>query len=161
MLGRKAFHLPRFLRPGIVVTSLLLTGASASTAYGQVPTAPAGTNANSQVITQLKSIRTVLHNADHDYQGHHAKAVHQITEAIHVLEGIKNLPRKPHKPGQGQGQQHLREPQAVSDAQLSQALQQLQAVQSQLSSSPGSHTVAAGKHISQAILDLQTALKVK
>jgi hypothetical protein len=159
MFCRKTINLPWFLRPGVVVTSLVLAGGSVSTAHGQVLTPPAGTIANGQAIAQLKSIRTVLHNADHDYQGYRAKAVHQVTEAIHALEGIKNPPKKPHKPVHGQ--KSLREPQAVSDTQLSQAIQQLQTVQTQLGTSPGNHTVAAGKHISQAIQDLQTALKIK
>jgi hypothetical protein len=161
MLAQRISHIVGYRFAGAVITGLLVLGASApSAAYGQTTLPPTGwTNPNSQAIAQLKSIRALLHGADHDYQGYRVKAMHQITDAIHALEGIKTPPKKPHKPPTGQKGNH--EPQAVSDAQLTQAIQQLQTVQSQLTGTTGHHVAAASNHITKAIQDLQTALKIK
>jgi hypothetical protein len=160
MFAQRIPNVFRYPFAGTVITSLLVLRASASsTAYGQTTPPAAANRPNSAVIAQLKSIRTTLHGADHDYQGYRAKAVHQITDAIHALEGVKTPPQKPHMPTTGQ--KGIHEPQAVSDAQLTQAIQQLQTVQSQLTGTTGHHVVAASNHITKAIQDLQTALKIK
>jgi hypothetical protein len=160
MIAQRIPNVFRYRFAGAVITGLLVFGASApSTAYGQTTPPAAANRPNSAVIAQLKSIRATLHGADHDYQGYRVKAMHNITDAIHALEGIKTPPKKPHKPTTGQKGTH--EAQAVSDAQLTQALQQLQTVQSQLTRATGRHVAAASNHITKAIQDLQTALKIK
>jgi hypothetical protein len=161
MLGRNTIHLPGFIRVGAAIASVVLAGGFVPTAYGQVTKTGPALTANSQLITQLRSVHTLLHEANHDYDGYRAKASHQVTEAIHALEGIKNPPKK-HKPIHNLGKKAaIHEPQSVSDAQLNQALQQLQTLQPQLTSSSAANVAAAGKHVGQAIADLQTALKIK
>jgi hypothetical protein len=130
----------------------LITGASAA---GQLPVGTTYT----QSITQLKASRELLHKANHDYQGYRAKAVHQITLAIHALEGTKPPAKGPYKQATGQASGH--ELQSVSDAQLAKAVQQLQTVQTQLVSMSGPNVIVASGHVSKAIEDLQTALKIK
>jgi len=152
----------------VVAGSFVIVGVGTPAAFGQTPAPKPGqtpnasnTNAgtHAQIIAELKATRALLHKGDHDYQGYRHKAVHQITEAIHALEGVKGVPQKPHKPIGNHTNGH--EPQSVSDGQLAQAVQQLQTVQSQLAGNQHHRAVAANKHVSNAIQDLQTALKIK
>jgi hypothetical protein len=146
--------------PVIAVGLLFVAGTALPNASAQaVAPLPSTLSPVNQAIVQLKATRTLLHKADHDYQGYRVKGIHQITQAIHALEGTKppkQLP--PAGPGQKGGGN---EPQAVSDAQLAEAIQQLQVVQTQLTTIPGRHVTVAREHIGKSIQDLQTALKIK
>lgn len=103
-------------------------------------------------VAQLHATAHLLNQADHDYQGHRAKAVHEIHQAIHALHPgpHKRHPHAPKKTGNN-------EPQSVSDAQLNQAIAQLKTVQGQLSGAPP-HALTA---IQSSIQQLETALKIK
>lgn len=108
--------------------------------------------ANAHLAKQLETIRTVLNKADHDYQGHRAEAVHQITHAIHLLHHGKAHTN----PGQHfVGGKH-KEPQAVSDAQLKQSIAALQS----LVVPPGKHHAQVQAAIHKAITNLNVALKI-
>jgi hypothetical protein len=137
-----------------LVASLLVAGLLFA---GHAGAAQTPTNPNAQAIEQLKQTRALLHKADHDYKGNRVKAIHEITKGIHALEGT-NARHRPHpvKSGKSGG-----EPQSVSDAQLKQAITQLQAVQSQLGISTSGNVGVANAAISRAIQDLQTALSIK
>jgi hypothetical protein len=125
-------------------------------------------------IAELRQIRTLLEQADHDYQGHRAAAVKLITTAIHTLH--------PPKPSTGQVRTRVagtgtgakqatpkvgnnggnNEPQAVSDAQLKQAMTALAAVQTQLAGAPGNTAATtAAAALGKAVQELQTALSIK
>jgi hypothetical protein len=123
---------------------------------GQAGAAQTTTNPNAQAIVQLKQTRALLHKADHDYKGNRVKAMHEITKAIHALEGTHGRHHAQPKSSKSGG-----EPQAVSDAQLKLAITQLQTVQSQLGSSTTSNVAVANAAISRAVQDLQTALAIK
>jgi hypothetical protein len=113
------------------------------------------------IVQELHQTKMLLNAADHDYDGFRAKAAHQVTRAIHAL--VPPHPRTTPKttPPVAPGQR-VREPQAVSDKQLQQAIQQLQVVLNQLGSLPGdARAGAATVHVRSAIQDLQTALKIK
>jgi hypothetical protein len=158
---RDAHNLRQHSFFGVCVAGLLLlAGFATPAAFGQTPTPPtSSTNPNAQAIAQLQSTRALLHKANHDYQGYRAKGMHQITLAIHALEGTKAPHQPKHKPGGGQTGGH--EAQQVSDAQLAQAIQQLQAVETSLVGNANRHVAVANGHINKAIQDLQTALKIK
>jgi hypothetical protein len=118
------------------------------------------------ILQELHQTRKLLHAADHDYAGFRAKAVHQVTKAIHALNPPRprTTPKKgqPGAPGQpGAQAPRPREPQAVSDKQLQQAIAQLQVVLNQLGSLTGdARAGAAMVHVRNAIQDLHTALKI-
>jgi hypothetical protein len=143
----------------LVVGSLLVDGVAQPA--GAAPATPAA-SINKTIVTELHAIRALLHQADADYKGHRVKAMHEITAAIHAL-----VPPHKHatgkKPATGSVARPApanKEPQAVSDAQLQQAIQQLQAVQSQLASATHGNVAAANAAINRAIAELRTALKI-
>ncbi len=110
---------------------------------------------NAQLVQELVRARTLVHNADHDYNGYRAKAAHQIRQAIHALEPKHKHPKLP--PVSGSNNQ----PQSVSDKHLQQAMQILQTVHTQMSGATAKHHVTAQTHVTNAYQDLQTALKIK
>lgn len=154
----------------IVTASMLLSALAMNTAmaFPAIRAPGARTGATQQphtaIVGELKATRTLLEQADHDYKGHRAKAVHEISHAIHVLEhgmgkhhaagptGPKPVVEKP-KGGN--------EPQAVSDKQLQQAITQLTAIGGQLTSLKGEHHMKAAEAVQAAIAELNTALKIK
>jgi hypothetical protein len=100
----------------------------------------------------------LLERADHDYKGHRARAVHEITAAIHAVEGRPHHARRlPHIPKPHAHRPARTEPQAVSDAQLRQAIQQLAAVEAQL----GTLHPKARAAIAAAVRELHTALRIR
>jgi hypothetical protein len=114
-----------------------------------------------QQVAELRSTRSLLEKADHDYRGHRAKAVHEISVAIHALEHGHHHAQtgsfRDSKSGGGN-----REPQAVSDAQLRKAIHQLKTVESQLhgaTDNSGRHKAHTAIH--KAIHELETALKIR
>jgi hypothetical protein len=131
------------------VASFFLVGAD--TVSAQKGTKKA---ADQVLATQLESIRTTLNTANHDYKGHRAAAVHHVSHAIHLTRHAKPHPNpaehfQPAKTGNN-------EPQSVSDAQLQKAITALQA----LTVPATKHQAKVQEHITTAISELQTALKV-
>jgi hypothetical protein len=105
-------------------------------------------------IGELHRIKALLEKADHDYKGHRAAAVKEITAAIHDLAAHHH--HHPHAmPGKGGNN----EPQALSDAQLREAREQLRTVHKQLAAAgaPGKAVTAVEK----AIKELDRALEIK
>jgi hypothetical protein len=130
-----------------------------------------------QVIAELKAARALLEKANHDYQGHRAKAVHEITHAIHLLEHGKHHPNPQTAAGNGNGNKPTaaggkkgkkaagnankpNEPQGQSDAQLKHAIEILHKVEKQLHGGQAQHHRHAAEAIHKAIHELHTALKV-
>jgi hypothetical protein len=105
------------------------------------------------ILPQLKSIRALLQSANHDYKGHRAKAVKEIGYAIHLLQPrvkhVQTPVRKPLQPN--------REPQALSDAQLREAIDQLQSIQAQIA---GRHPRAEAALLA-ATKELKIALTIR
>jgi hypothetical protein len=88
-----------------------------------VPAAANSTH-HSQVLTELHQAKTLLDHANHAYNGHRAKADHEITRAIHILHhehhkksttAAKSAAAKPAH------QKAVHESQQASDTQLRQA----------------------------------------
>jgi hypothetical protein len=114
--------------------------------------------AHAPILQGLHQTHALLHMANHDYDGFRAKAMHQVTKAIHTLHPPHpRTPKTPHAPPPPRPN----EPQAVSDAQLKQAIQQLNVILNQLGSLPGdAHAATAMGHVRSAIADLNVALKI-
>jgi hypothetical protein len=118
--------------------------------------------ANSGATATLRQVHTLLATADHDYNGHRAKAAQHVTQALRELGG--HHAGANHKAGTGQGRaagqnaagNRVRLPQAQSDAQLQKALQLLGGLGGQIQN----HPTAAG-HVQSAITELNTALKIR
>ncbi len=106
-------------------------------------------------VKELHDVKVLLELADHDYKGHRAAAVKHLTEAIHALEAG-------HKHHQGgKVAKGSREPQRLSDAQLRESLKVLNAVLVQLSGAPGAPAAKGAIHVTNAIKELEIALKIK
>lgn len=103
------------------------------------------------IVAELHAIKVLLERADHDYKGHRAAAVQQITEAIESLPHHHHKGAKPPKSGG--------EPQTLSDAQLRDAIKALGVVESQIAGHP--RAAKAVGHINRAVKDLEVALTIK
>jgi hypothetical protein len=106
-------------------------------------------------ISELHKIKALLERADHDYKGHRAAAVKDITAAIRDLtRGARH--HHPHAmPGKGGNN----EPQALSDAQLKEAIEQLRTVHKQLAVVGG--PADAANAVERAIKELRIALEIR
>jgi thioredoxin-like negative regulator of GroEL len=109
-----------------------------------------------QVLSELQQTRVLLNQADRDYSGFRAKAVHEVGKAMHALhpKHKHKLPPAPKVTGA--------ETQAVSDMQLAKAQQQIQVIINQLASNTANpNTATAVAHLRNAVGHLNTALKIK
>jgi hypothetical protein len=122
-----------------------------------------------QAIQVLRSAKTTLEMADHDYGGHRAAAVRDIKAAIHQLRlalanGHKKTTAPVGKnpgPVQGKGPRQ-REPQAVSDQQLADSIPVLRQTISVLQNANhdyGGHRARAVRDLQAAVRQLEVALK--
>jgi hypothetical protein len=112
---------------GLGVSILTFLGA-VKIASAQTATVPvsATTSAKHAALENLRQAHKLLVNADHDYDGHRARAAEEVHKAIRELEGKHRAKKvvsgtgtvvvKPAKPKQPASH----EPQAASDAQLQQ-----------------------------------------
>ena len=116
---------------------------------------------NSGVVQQLHQAVRLLSEANHDYDGYRAKAVHNVHKAIHSLEPSHHHPGTlPAAVGTTKGAGN-KEEQNTSDQQLKTALQKLQAALPVLQGLPGKHHQQAAADVANAINDLNTALKIR
>ncbi len=148
-----------------LVVGLAVNSASYAQATSTVPSAHQGQKA--ALIKQLRCAHKLLAEADHDYDGHRARAAEEVHKAIRDLEG-KHRSTKVHtgttitppvvttKPPHVK-RPALREPQGTSDGQLRQALSILQTVQTELN---GHHPKAAA-NVAAAVGQINTALSIK
>ncbi|MEI6322002.1 MAG: hypothetical protein WCP60_02720 [bacterium] len=122
-------------------TMLLPSIASANPYRG-----PAILNHGSTSAFLLQQAYAKLESADHDYQGHRARAMNLIKEAIYRVGGSIN----PSTPTSGGGH----EAQTVSDQQLKDARVTLTQVRVQLARKPL-------EMVDNAITEIDTALSIK
>jgi len=140
---------------------------------------------NRAIIARLRAVQMSLARVNHDYQGHRARAMHQITMAIRQLShrsmiygggagfapGMNNGQAMGMRGGGGglggggvggrRGGQLMN--QAQSDAVMSQSLRTLQGIGMQLTTQ-GSNTMGHGRasgHVQMAIRELNTALSIR
>ena len=161
--------------------SIFLGLASVASAQTTTITPPITGTANQSRQSEMASLRQahrLLAEADHDYDGHRAKAAEEVHKAIMDLReahhaksdqsgpghegtartGSGHVERSAHAVVGGTNQTgKVREPQATSDSQLRQALSLLQGVQPELTSQ---HPNAA-TNVAAAITEINTALGIK
>jgi hypothetical protein len=150
-----------------LTAGLLLTGQVTAEPL-QVKPRAAQAGGNAQTVKALRETIALLEMANHDYKGHRVKAIHYIRQAIHDLVPPKKAKPGATKPGAAAttttkpANGGNNEDQRVSDAQLKQAIQQLQTIQSSLANGQGTtgNRPAAATAIGNAIQELQTALKI-
>jgi hypothetical protein len=141
------------------LATLVVLSLAATSSHAAIGVSPYG-----KQIKELHQIKSVLERADHDYKGHRAAAVMEITKAIHALEAHGGQHQKPAthaQHGKTHGKPH--EPQAFSDAQLRAAIQGLSAVSQQLQGVGGKNPRAskAAGDVQLAIKQLNIALTIK
>jgi hypothetical protein len=124
----------------------------------------AGSAAKHVELQDLRQAHKLLAEADHDYDGHRARAAEEVHKAIRELES-KHRPKKvvtgqspvvTAKPVKVK-QPAVHESQTTSDAQLRQALQLLESAAPEINSK---HPKAAS-NVAAAIQELNTALKIR
>ncbi len=115
------------------------------------------------LVAALHQAHTLLATANHDYDGHRAKAAEEVSHAIHALGGqhhghhaLSTIHAAHNIAGGIANVGKVHEPQAQSDAQLKQAGQIIASVHSQV---PSTHK--ASGHIQHALNELNTALKIR
>jgi hypothetical protein len=108
-------------------------------------------------IHQLRVARLTLEAADHDYGGHRADAVKDISAAVKqlrlALEAVhkgKIIPKGDKKKDKGGG-----EPQAISDMQLAKTIPALEQTATLLKMANHDY----GGHRAQAVTDLEAAVR--
>ena len=147
--------LPRLLSALFVcafAATLTLSSADGAQKAAQKPASP-----YAKQIYELHDVKVLLERADHDYKGHRAAAVKVITSAIHSLQAGYAHVSHPSQKVRGGG-----EPQALSDMQLNEAINQLKTIQKQLSAAQGDKAVqAAAVDLNTAVSELQIALTIK
>jgi hypothetical protein len=142
----------------VLVVALLAVPASAT----PKPKPPVY-NPTLQLLTELHHAHRLLQEANHDYDGHRAKAAEELHKAIKTLEATV-----PHHHHQAQPtakpvvkEPAVHEPQAVSDAQLREARKVLKTVEAQLASSTELHHQKALVDVAKAIEQIDIALKIR
>lgn len=141
--------------------SILSIALLVLTAHGNISEAAtaAGLHVFQTQVKELHQVKLLLERANHDYKGHRAAAVREITKAIHTLQAgtAPNKTATSHPHGKGH------EPQALSDAQLRGAIQALATVSQQLHAAASKNTRAAKatKEVQLAMKQLTLALKVR
>jgi hypothetical protein len=108
---------------------------------------------------QLHAVKTLLEHADHDYNGHRAAAVRDLTAAIHELHPHHGKAH-PKVAAHRASATRPHELQKLSDAQLREAIGKLEAVHHELAHGKAGHHKAA-EHVAHAISELKTALSIK
>jgi hypothetical protein len=146
--------------------ALLASLALVSTAMAQATTPVVQGMAQKELIKTLRSAHRLLVAADHDYDGHRAKAAKEVHNALKELGYQHKKVQPASTPANGAvvapkagrtGQPRVHEPQANSDAQLLEAKGLLQGALTQLT---GKHPTATAK-VKAAIAEINTALSIK
>jgi hypothetical protein len=108
------------------------------------------------LVADLRAAYAVIDRADPIYDGHRAKARHEINHAIEQLEkemkarGLKAH----HRPSEKDGQ-------AESDALITMGMKAVATIQTQLGNLPTSkHRAAAQAHLTKAVAELKSCLAV-
>ena len=120
----------------------------------------AATANKNAVVAVLHQAHALLESANHDYDGHRAKAAEQIMHAIHALghhhhHGQHAALQAAQQLAGAIGGGAIKEPQAQSDAQLKQAGQLLASLNGSVPNAK------AAEHIQSAINELNIALKIR
>jgi hypothetical protein len=144
----------------LVLAAGCLFAAPVSARQKKVPPAPVDP-AVAAVVQQLHQAAKLLDEANHDYDGHRAKAEHEVHKAIHALHPAHRHPHLNAPAGPRVKEPAMKEDQKVSDAQLDKALQILQTLQPSLASSSTPHVQKAAVDVAAAITEIKAARAIK
>jgi len=166
-------HQPSGALAGLTNPKYMATGRYSP--YRRGPGGRSNGQNNGQLLSALHSTMARLNQADHDYQGHRARAVHELGQAIHTLQppsrmtGMANpgparlAGGNGNRAGVGKGQGQ-RMPQAQSDQHLQAARQTLMTIQTRMSAGGMGASAAhqrVGGHVQRAVQELNTALAIR
>jgi len=162
----------QFCGLGLSITVFLGGLSLASIASAQTIATPPPANGTAThaghgvVVAELRRAHRLLVEADHDYDGHRAKAAQAVHAALKEL-GYQHKKVQPVSPAANGAvappatakarQPKMHEPQATSDAQLREALQILQGTLTQMK---GKHPKATA-NLNTAVVEINTALGIK
>jgi hypothetical protein len=141
----------------LAVATFLAVGVAGDALAGKKvnPTVKAQDHALAQ---ELHQVRHTLSVANHDYNGHRVKAMHEIHQAVHQLKKEAHLRGQKGTPAAPGGA----EPQPVSDAQIADSTKALAGLLAQVNSLPATPRRAqAAGHINAAIKQLGLALEFR
>jgi hypothetical protein len=141
------------LLPVLCVSAVVfvLVPTLASAAPEKKPVSPYETE-----ILALHGVRLLLESADHDYMGHRSAALKEINGTIKVLQAGYAHIKHPKDTAKGNN-----EPQALSDAQLREAVKVLTVIQKKMSSAPGATANLSANALATAITEMEMALAIK
>jgi 5S rRNA maturation endonuclease (ribonuclease M5) len=125
------------------ISSAVVLASLASLGVAQAPK-----TVKAAVIEDLHKAHKLLVLADHDYDGHRARAAEEVHKA---LKELGHASKKHHR------EPHPKEPQSASDAQLREAQQLLQAALTHLST----HHPRAHANVQAAIGEIGKALAIR
>jgi hypothetical protein len=128
-------------------------------AYGKSEAAP-NAYSHGQVLSELRQAKHLLDHANHDYNGHRAKADHDITKAIRLLHHQhhkKSTTSAKAAPPKGT-HKAMHEPQQASDTQLRQAEKLVHAAMHELHKHHGDKAHHASKLLHQATHEIELAI---
>src|SRR5262249_47877629 len=116
-----------------------------------------------QMLQEMHQAHHLLHEANHDYDGHRAKAAEELHKAIKALHAtLPHHHQKAHPlPTLAVKQPAVHEDQAKSDAQLRDARKILKVVELQLAASTELHHQKAAADVAKAIEQIDVALKIR
>jgi hypothetical protein len=134
---------------------------------------------NHQIVSEIRGTMLILTQADHDYNGHRVRAIHQLQLAAHSMNpnrggggGAGNAGGAAGNRGAGRGNGGgargaartgaNKMPQAQSDQHLQQALQRLGTIENQLANvGTNQGHATAMQHVRMAMGELRTALNIR
>ena len=130
---------------------------------------------NTAVLTALNSSLTTLANAEHDYNGHRVRAMHEVSAAIRHMQPAGSRAVNPGITpgasarvlagfGAGGNVPRPRMPQATSDAHLRDALRSLSTIQTRMNTqgqAGNRNHVQARSSVQRATQELRLALNVR
>ena len=113
-------------------------------------------HAMAQVLSELHQAKHLLDHANHDYNGHRAKADHEIGKAIHILHHEHHKKGTTTKVASHKGAQ--KGEQQVSDTQLLQAEKLVRAALLELKKHHGEKAHHASKLLHEAVHEIELAI---
>ena len=138
-----------------------LADCSAPAAAAPGTKAPADTQ-TLQALKELHLAHHLLHEANHDYDGHRVRAAEDLHQAIKTLEATVPHHKQAAHPAKTTAKQPaVHEDQAKSDAQLREARKILKVVEAQLAASGELHHQKALVDVAKSVEQIDLALKVR
>jgi hypothetical protein len=152
---------------GIVIFSFLMCLAACSTSSAQTVNVRPHVNnkEKTDVLQEIRSAQKLLAEADHDYDGHRAKALAEVHTAINAISGNRSQTNNQSASAaasaagkhSSEKKSSEKESQEKSDAQLQQAQTILQGLQQEVAT----HHSKASRNVNSAITEINAALSKK